>query len=174
MKKRIALVLVFLVIGVTCLFSSIFVLNSKQPLINPLAQSSRILKTVSTFSKSQIIITITATTTPSPTPTPTPLPTPIPVSPEELENLFNKYANEYSIDKNLLKKIASCESNFNPNAEFRDYAGLFQFSKETWITSRSLMGFDSNPDLRFNAEEAIRTASFKIARGELFAWPNCH
>jgi hypothetical protein len=36
------------------------------------------------------------------------------------------------------------------------------------------MGLDSNPDLRFNADESIKTAAFKIAHGGIGAWPNCH
>jgi hypothetical protein len=35
------------------------------------------------------------------------------------------------------------------------------------------MGLDTNPDLRKNAEEAIRTAAYKILNGGRGAWPNC-
>jgi len=124
--------------------------------------------------------TLTLTPTPIPTYTPTlspsPTPTPIPVilTSSELENLFSKYANQYSVDKEVLKKIAKCESNFNTNAVFKDYAGLFQFATSSWISTRNLMGQDNNPGLRTNADEAIKTAAFKISRGELNAWPNCN
>ena len=37
-------------------------------------------------------------------------------SPAELESIFNKAAQEYNIDVNLLKAVAKTESNFNPNA----------------------------------------------------------
>jgi hypothetical protein len=131
------------------------------------------------FRKITPTITLSPTPTPSPiptlTPTPTliPTPTPIPLTSEDLENLFTKYAAFYSVDKNFLRKIAFCESEFNPNASADDYLGLFQFSTNTWITTRTLMGQDSNPNLRTNAEESIKTASFKISRGESKAWPTC-
>jgi hypothetical protein len=35
------------------------------------------------------------------------------------------------------------------------------------------MGLDANSDLRFNAEEAIKTAAFHISQGGQGAWPNC-
>jgi len=118
--------------------------------------------------------TPTLTPTPIPSPTSTPTPTSVIITSAELENLFTKYANQYSVDKELLKKIAKCESNFNTNAIFRDYAGLFQFAASSWISARTLMGQDSNPSLRTNADESIKTAAFKISRGELSAWPNCN
>jgi hypothetical protein len=117
--------------------------------------------------------TPTPTPTLTPTPTPSPTPTPVPLTSTELENFFTQYANLYSVDKNLLRKIAACESGFNTNAVYMDYAGLFQFSTGAWINSRALMGQDGNLALRTNAQEAIKTAAFKISRGEVSAWPNC-
>jgi hypothetical protein len=119
----------------------------------------------------------TATPTPIPTATPTPTPTPIPtpiVTSADLEQLFQKYADSYQVDRELLKRIAACESGFNSNASFLDYAGMFQFSTESWTLTRQGMSEDSNPELRKNAEEAIKTAAFKIANGGQNAWPNCH
>lgn len=115
------------------------------------------------------------TSTPTPIPTATPTPTPLPIiTSDDLEQLFQKYADAYSTDKELLKRIASCESGFNSNASFLDYVGMFQFSTESWASTRQSMNEDSNPDLRRNAEEAIKTAAFKIAHGGKNAWPNCH
>lgn len=121
------------------------------------------------------------TNTPTPTPTltptstqiPTPTPTPIIVTSSELEELFTRFANEYSVDKELLKRIANCESGLNPNATSRNYAGLFQFSEGLWITTRTLMGQNSDINLRLNAEEAIRTAAFMVSQNHLAIWPNC-
>ncbi len=130
----------------------------------------------------------TSTPTPSPTATPTPLPTatptPIPptptptivlpiITPEELEQLFNNYSQQYGVDKELLKKIAKCESGFNSNAQFLDYGGMFQFSSSSWASTRIAMAQDPNPNLRFNTDEAIKTAAFKISQGGIGAWPNC-
>lgn len=35
------------------------------------------------------------------------------------------------------------------------------------------MNMDTNPALRFNAEEAIRTAAFRFSTDGPNAWPNC-
>lgn len=121
--------------------------------------------------------TPTNTPTPSPTPTATPTPTPYiaPPSPAELDGYFQKYSQEYGIEEQLLRKIAHCESGYNATSHNTtyDYAGMYQFSHSTWTSTRQHMGADTNPDLRFNAEEAIKTASFKISRGGQNAWANC-
>lgn len=113
----------------------------------------------------------TVTPTVAPTATPTPLPT-ISV-PIDLESLFQKYSDEYHVEKDLLKKIAQCESGFNASAENGPYAGMFQFQEQTWVTVRTRMGQDPNAELRKHAEEAIRTASFMIAHNGTSAWDGC-
>ncbi len=113
----------------------------------------------------------TPTVTPSPTPTPTPLAI---ILPEDLDELFRKYSSAYSIDIELLKRIAKCESGFNTNATNKDYAGLFQFGTTLWTQTRTLMGESSDLNLRFNPEEAIKTASFMVSQNHLGIWPNCH
>lgn len=127
-------------------------------------------------------ITLTATPTPSPLPTatPTPLPTatptPIPTIAvvADLETLFTKYSDEYHVDKEQMKHIAKCESNFNSQSDAGLYTGMFQFAAQTWISNRTAMGLDANTDLRKNVEESIRTAAFMLSRGQQNAWPNCH
>lgn len=96
-------------------------------------------------------------------------------TPSDIDPLFEKYAAEYGISSTTLKIIAKCESGFNPGAQSKNglYGGLFQFSASTWKSTRKAMGLDENPDLRFNAEEAIKTTSFKIANGGIGAWPHC-
>lgn len=116
---------------------------------------------------------ITETPIPSPTPLPTATPKPKPLSVPELDSLFSKYSNHYSIDKNLLAKIAACESGFNSNAVNGVYAGIFQFSPSAWIITRNMMSMDPNPDLRHNAEESIKTAAFKLSVSGISFWPNC-
>ena len=120
--------------------------------------------------------TVTPTPTPLPTATPTPIPTAIPTpipAPGDIEGLFDKYSNEYRVDKGLLKKIADCESHFNPGSRSGVYGGMFQFAEQTWISIRNSMNIDPNLDLRFSAEESIRTASHMIALGKQNAWANC-
>ncbi|MBI2029641.1 transglycosylase SLT domain-containing protein [Candidatus Gottesmanbacteria bacterium] len=117
--------------------------------------------------------TPTPTLKPTSTPTPTLTPTPIIVKSNQFDEWFSKYSNEYGIDRNTLQHIAVCESKLNPNAKNRDYAGLFQFASNTWQTTRNNMGTDNNSDLRFNPEEAIKTAAYKISNGGINAWKNC-
>jgi hypothetical protein len=114
---------------------------------------------------------VTASPTPLSTPTPTVLKTK--VTSTELESYFTKYSDQYKIDKELLKRIAKCESGFNPNAKNLSYLGLYQFSESTWSSQRKRMGLNSDITLRTNAEESIKTAAHMIANGGQNAWPNC-
>ena len=91
----------------------------------------------------------------------------------ELDALFEKYGAEYGVDPNVLRSIAYCESTNNPAAVNGPYAGLFQFVTSTWVANRNAMGLDPDPALRFDAEEAIRTAAYKISRDGTGAWPVC-
>lgn len=117
----------------------------------------------------------TNTPTPSltPTPSPTPLPTVVPVTSNQLDEWFTTYSNHYGVDRQKLWNVAVCESHLRPSATNGDYGGLYQFSTNTWISTRRAMNLDTNPTLRFNPEEAIRTASFKISTVGLSPWPNC-
>lgn len=94
-------------------------------------------------------------------------------APEYLKPLFEVWANAFGVDVNLLKGIAKCESHHNPGAANGPYGGMFQFSTSTWESTRNSMAHDPNPDLRFDPEEAIKTAAFKIASGGIRAWANC-
>lgn len=113
------------------------------------------------------------TATPLPTATPTPSPTPTPMPATAYEGYFDQYSQQYGVSKDLLKKIAFCESGVGTGAKNGDYGGMYQFTTETWTATRSQMGADTNPDLRFGAKESIETAAFKISRGGVDAWANC-
>jgi hypothetical protein len=127
------------------------------------------------------IPTATPFPTPTPTltltPTPTLIPTPI-ILPQYLDDMFTKYCNEYGVDdvgKELLKKIANCESHFNtgvvsPNGK---YAGMFQFDENTWITVRNSMNQNPDLNLRFSADESIKTAAYVAHQGRFNIWPAC-
>ncbi len=127
------------------------------------------------------IPTVTPSPTPRPTQTPKPTPfptsTPLPVFPafskDQLNHWIKHYSSLYSVSEELLKKIAVCESKLNPKAQNGPYAGIYQFSSNTWKSTRGTMNLDSDPNLRFNAEEAIKTAAFKISISGPGAWPNC-
>jgi len=118
----------------------------------------------------------TPTPSPKPTPTPTPSPTPkpaAPVSSEEIHGFIERFAAQYTVDPNVLRHIAVCESGFNPLAYNVGYAGLYQFGPITWAKFRQQIGEDTNPDLRFNAEEAVQTAAYVLSIGGGGIWPNC-
>ncbi|OGV94746.1 hypothetical protein A3A66_01970 [Microgenomates group bacterium RIFCSPLOWO2_01_FULL_46_13] len=87
--------------------------------------------------------------------------------------LFEGYGREYRVKPETLRKIAYCESRYRPEAINGPYGGLFQFMVSTWQSNRRAMGLDPDPDLRFNPEEAVRTAAFKISRDGVGAWPVC-
>jgi len=117
--------------------------------------------------------TPTPTMTPMPTLTPTATPTPTTIPTTSFESYFDEYSEQYKVNKELLKKIAFCESGINPAAVNGQYGGMYQFSSETWQVTRKLMGADANPDLRFGAKEAIETAAYKIANGGQAACASC-
>jgi soluble lytic murein transglycosylase-like protein len=89
------------------------------------------------------------------------------------EAMFETYAAQFGVDKELLKQIAYCESHYNPGAVNGPYGGMYQYSASTWASTRNQMGLDPNPDLRFDGEQAILTSAFKIAAGGRRAWPVC-
>lgn len=120
-------------------------------------------------------VTPTPTLTPTPTQTPTPTPTnsPTPMPRSDYEDYFEQYSKQYGVDKDVMKKIAYCESGGHPGANNGEYGGMFQYSVSTWEETRRQMGADPNPDLRFGAKESIETTAFKLSRGGDRAWANC-
>lgn len=93
--------------------------------------------------------------------------------PTDLDLWFEQYGQAYRVDPRTLQAIARCESGFNPGASNGPYGGLYQFHAGTWQTNRAAMGLDTNPQLRFQPEEAVKTAAFKISRDGTGAWPVC-
>ncbi len=137
------------------------------------------------LAEATVVATPTATATPTPTVTPTPTPkptsiktpTPIPqptVSSQQINEFIERFASQYGVDPNVLRYMALCESGFNPLASHAGYAGLFQFGSATWKNIRKEIGEDTDPNLRFNAEEAVQTAAYAISRGKTSLWPNCY
>lgn len=173
MNLRIGLVLIL--ISLISLFS-IYNLKRQEKIISPL--STKIYKIPSPTKSPSPTPTIIPIAIPTiePTLTPTAVPAPLPptLPPISMEELFEKYASQYAVSKDLLKRIAICESGLNPNAVNLGYGGLFQFAESSWISTRNLMNLDPNTSLRFNAEESIKTAAFLISRGNSnLIWPSC-
>lgn len=158
---------------------------SPTPTAQPISKT-----TVKPTSKPTLTPTPTTTSTPSPTPslspvvTSTPSPTPIPTlttnavatfTDEQISSLYNKYGAEYGVSSDLLRHIAECESGSDPFIinPAGPYVGLYQFGGPAWANYRSQMGLDTNPALRTNAEEAVRTAAFVLKKNEAYIWPKC-
>lgn len=158
------------------IFGVVFLILTRSNRENSVTPNPTIIPTVSSSPippTPTITPSPTPTLTPTQTPTPTPTSTPTPMPATSYESYFDEYSNKYGVSKDLLKKIAFCESGANPAAVNGEYAGMYQFTSETWSATRKEMGADPNPDLRFGAKEAIETASFKISRGGQNAWANC-
>lgn len=113
------------------------------------------------------------TPTPSPLPTPTPTPLPLPVNASDINALIDRYAGQYAVAADSLRHIAMCESGYNPAAVNGPYGGLYQFSASAWKTYRSMIGKDTDPALRFSAEESVRTAAFVVSIKSYSPWPSC-
>lgn len=109
------------------------------------------------------------TTLPSAQPTPT-IP---PASSLEVNGFIDRFSAQYGVDPNILRHIAICESGFASNAKNGPYIGLFQFGEITWKNIRKEFGEDTNPDLRYSAEESVQTASYALSHGKGGIWPNC-
>jgi len=127
--------------------------------------------------------TSTPTPTPTPKPTPTPRPTPKPTptprpqpkfTSQEIYEMTNKYAGVYGVDANVIRHIAICESGFNPLAHNYIYAGLFQYTASTWKAFRIKMGQNTDPDLRFKADEAVKTTAYVLSLRGYQNWPECY
>lgn len=99
---------------------------------------------------------------------------PAPVK-QDVEPFIQQYAGEYGLSADKLRAIGFCESGLRPEALSSNglYGGIFQFVSSTWVSNRNAMGLDPDPNLRFNAEENIRTAAFKMSRDGYGAWPVC-
>ena len=111
--------------------------------------------------------------TPKPTKRPTLKPTPTAESAEVVYGLVERFASQYGVDPDVLRYMALCESGFRSNAVNGPYVGLFQFGSVTWTNMRKEMGEESNPDLRFSAEESVQTAAYALSKGKEKIWPNC-
>ena len=155
-------------------------LESKQELVSPVVN----IAPTPSIEVAAEIPTVTPELTPTATPTavvapkkvkPTAIPKPTPTAEptENVNKLVDKYSAEYGLDVNVVRHLGLCESGFRSNATNGRYAGLFQYDTQTWKKIREEMKLDSNPDLRYSAEEAIRTTTYALAKGKQRLWPNC-
>lgn len=101
------------------------------------------------------------------------IPTPTMEKGEIVSGFVDKYSTEYGLNPNVVRHLAMCESGFRTNATNGKYVGLFQYDSQTWIRIRTEMGKTTDPELRYSAEEAIRTTAFALSKGKSGLWPNC-
>ena len=179
--KTFKIIIVCFIVSIATSYKTIdFLSNSSKGKTDVLSYS--VVAEVSKISPSPIL---TPTQTPTLTPTlfptsvpakiPSPTPTPrLPVqAPQDLEHWFDEFSNLFKVDEEKLKRIANCESHFNPGVVREPYAGMFQFTQSSWIKYRKMMGKNEDTDLRFGAREAIETAAYALSLGDEHIWPAC-
>lgn len=153
--------------------------TQREPLISPIISITPTIEPSPTASES-VVLAMTVTTSPSATPTrlktPTPTkvtPTPTRASSQEINGFIERFAQQYGVDPNVIRHMALCESGFNSSATNSKYVGLFQFDATSWKNIRKMMGEETDPDLRYSAEESVQTACYAISIGKRRMWPNC-
>lgn len=88
------------------------------------------------------------------------------------EGLINYYAQEYKINADELRCILKNESGFRKAATngTSSASGMGQFINSTWISWRKEMGENPDLNLRFDADEMIKTTSFGLSKGRQSHW----
>jgi hypothetical protein len=171
MKNLILPILVVVLVGVGVFF---YFMNRQKPETKVLAIQTVLVPSPTATDTPTPKTTPSPTPKPKPTPSRTPAPTPPPtVTPQQINEFIDRFAGQYAIDPNVVRHVALCESGFKPSAKNSVYAGLFQFNSSTWKNIRIKMGEDPDPALRYNAEEAVQTASYEISLHNGRIWPNC-
>lgn len=93
----------------------------------------------------------------------------------EVDRAIRESAKEFSIDEGRFRRVALCESGFNP-FNSRSYWGLFQHSKTYWPGRVRNFNTNNNPDVLGNPESPFdnaRIAAWMIRNGGWSPWPNC-
>lgn len=146
--------------------------KDKSLLVSPIVSITPTMIITPTATPAAQVATPTATPVKS-KPKLTPKPTPTPEPMENVNKLVEKYSIEYGLDPNVVRHLGLCESGFRSNATNGKYVGLFQYDSQTWSKIRAEMGLTTDPNLRYSAEEMIRTTSFALSKGKSKLWPNC-
>ena len=91
---------------------------------------------------------------------------------QEIKSLVDYYADMYGVSRQLLHKVISCESQYNPRAvNWRDSHalskgshGVAQFSRETFLGFAKRMDRTDYDD-PYNPNQALDVASWAISKG---------
>lgn len=89
---------------------------------------------------------------------------------EDIITLIGLYAEKYGVDKDVLIKMAECESNFkqDTHGDKNNAFGLYQFWKETWHRhSMKYFGYELD---RQSIVDQIMLASAAISGGDGNEW----
>lgn len=72
----------------------------------------------------------------------------------------------------ILERIVTCESGWNPLAENASStaSGLGQFLTSTWISTRTKMGLDVNPELKLDWKQNIDTMVYLFNKAGTSPW----
>lgn len=153
--------------------------DQKQTLISPVVSVTPTITLTPPASVSAIVTTPIPTASPTATSTikkqvtPKPKPTPTAEPKENVSRLVDKYSSEYGLDVNVVRYLVLCESGLRSNATNGKYVGLFQYDERTWKTIRTEMKLDVDVELRYSAEEAVKTTTYALSKGKTKLWPNC-
>ncbi len=86
--------------------------------------------------------------------------------PKPYHQIVSKYAQEFSVDENLIYSVMKCESGFDPSATSSVPAmGLMQITEDTfdWISSKLPDGENYTVDQLYDPEVAIYYGTFFLS-----------
>ena len=97
-----------------------------------------------------------------------------PIPPAAVELMVIQAARMAGVDEEWARRIAFCESSFNPRAVGpAGERGVFQFMEATWASNAPRFGYSPEWDRAFDAEANIVVAISMLARGEVSHWATC-
>lgn len=89
-----------------------------------------------------------------------------------IDGMIEFYASKYKVDADEMRCTIKNESGFRKQAKngTSTASGLGQYIIGTWKSWRTKMGENADPDLRFDAEESIKTMAWAFSRGYQPHW----
>lgn len=94
----------------------------------------------------------------------------------EVDRAITEAAKEFNLDGDKFRRVARCESGFNPFNSSRSYYGLFQHLKTEWTGRAEAFNRGYNPNVLSNPHSPFdnaRVAAWMIHNGGWGPWPEC-
>lgn len=94
----------------------------------------------------------------------------------EVDRALTEAAREFRLDEAKFRRVARCESGFNPFNSTRSYYGVFQHLKSEWAGRVRAFNQGYNPDVLGNPHSPFdnaRIAAWMINNTGWGAWPVC-